>query len=145
MPNSVLIDPHGPDWPLGFIKVVTPGTPVRITLNVDPQAVNAPETATQSTAAEYTVRFQQLMFQGYNPASHGMQNNSGLVYIIRYLSGGAGSGNRDDTGVIVAVLSPGQTLFLASAPHNRDVWSPYRYALDADNGNDGALITGIVQ
>jgi hypothetical protein len=28
MANSVLLDRHGPDWPLGFIKVVTPGTPV---------------------------------------------------------------------------------------------------------------------
>jgi hypothetical protein len=74
-----------------------------------------------------------------------MQTNTGNVYIVRYGDKGAGSGNRDDPGVMVAVLLPGQTLFLASAPANRNVYSPYRYYIDADNANDGALVTGIVQ
>lgn len=146
MPNTVLKDRQGPDWPLGFTAVAVPGTPVRVTLLVDPNSVDAPESATSGTSGEYTSRFQQIMFQGFKPgAAHGMQNNTGLVYIIRYNNAGAGSGNRDDPGVMVAVLPSGQTLFLASAPSNNNVWSPYRYALDADNAGDGALVTGIVQ
>lgn len=146
MANTVLQDRQGPDWPLGFISVATPGTPVGIMSLVDQNNKNDPSTATSAGGtAEYTQRCQQIMFQGFKPgASHGMQNNSGLVYIIRRNAGGAGSGNRDDPGVMVFVLSPGQTIFLASAPAVVDVFSPYRYSVDADNAGDGALVTLLI-
>jgi hypothetical protein len=34
-------------------------------------------------------------------------------------------------------------LFLASAPSVKDVFSPYRYLIDADSNNDAALVTGL--
>jgi len=154
MSNTVLQDrKSGPDWPLGFVDVATPGTPVRLTVNVDPSNVNAPETGQSNqygavvTGDEYTPRFQQLMVQAMKPAggvSHGMVPTTGNVYLLRYASAGAGSGNRDDPGVMVKILLPGETFFLASAPLVKDVWSPYRYALDVDNANDGALVTGLM-
>lgn len=145
MPNTVLQDKQGPDWPLGFIAVSSPGTPVRITSLVDPAGTNAPETATAATAAEYTPRCQQLIFSAVRAGqTHGLAASTGNVYVIRYGAAGAGSGNRDDTGVIVACIPAGQTLFLASSPLVKDVWSPYRYAVDADNTGDGALVTALI-
>jgi hypothetical protein len=132
---SVLQDPHGPDWPLGFIKVLAPGTPVSIMSLVDPAGVNAPGAATSATSDEYSRRCQQIMFQGWQPDTHGMKLNTKNVYIMR-----AGA-NYDDPGAMVAVLAPGQTLFLASAPVVVDVFSPYQFFLDADVKDEGALVT----
>src|SRR2546429_5084946 len=107
MANSILQDKQGPDWPVGFIKVVTPGHPVGLMSVVDASSVEAPEAATSSTSDEYTVRAQQIMFQAFKPgATHGTQNNAGNVYIIRK-GDGTGSANRDDMGNIVATLTPG--------------------------------------
>lgn len=147
MANSIQIDPQGPDWPIGFIKVVTPGTPVGLMSVVDPNGVNDPSTATPGTsgAAEYTIRAQQIMIQALKPgASHGTTFNTGNVYIMRK-GAGSGLGNRDDTGSIVATLNPGQTFFMSSAALNHNVWSPYRYSVDADNANDGVFVTLIMQ
>ena len=146
--QSVQKDYQGPDWPLGFIDVVTPGTPVSIMSLVDPNNYAAPNTPTSGTSVntntpEYTVRAQQIMFMGYKPNTHGLQTNAGLVYIMR--KGVQGAGNRDDYGSLVKVLAPGETFFLSSAALNKDVYSPYRYYLDADNGGDGALVTLIMQ
>lgn len=144
MANTVLTDKYGPDFPLGHVKVTTPGTPVSIMVNVDSSNNNAPQTPTGTDVDEYTRTFQQIMFQGIKPgASHGMQNNSGNVYIVRTNAAGAGSGNRDDPGVMVKVLAPGETFFLASSAWVNDVFGPYRYSLDADSANDGALVTGL--
>ena len=57
----------------------------------------------------------------------------------------AGAGGIGDTGIVVQTLTPGQTFVLASAPLNRDVFSPYRYFIDADTANDGAMVTLLVQ
>jgi hypothetical protein len=142
--QSIMKDRQGPDWPLGMIVVTSPGTPVRVTSLVDPNNYNAPETATTTNADEYSPICQQIMFQGFKAgASHGVANNSGNVYIMRV--GVQGAGNRDDYGALVAVLTPGQTIFLASAPRNRDTFSPYRYYVDADNASDAAIVTLIVQ
>jgi hypothetical protein len=144
MALSVMKDRQGPDWPLGAIVVATPGTPVGIMSLVDPSSYNAPETATGTHSGEYSELCQQIMFQGYKSnAGTGMLLNAGNVYIMRL--GVAGSGNRTDFGAMVAVLSPGQTIFIGSAPRNRDTFSPYRYFLDADNANDSALVTLFVQ
>jgi hypothetical protein len=154
MANSVQKDFQGPDWPLGSIIVVTPGTPVSIMANVDPGNVNAPETALQPAGLnmiqsggqqEYTVLAQQIMFQGFKGnAGTGLVVNTGNIYIVRK-GVGAGTGNRTDYGSIVAVVPSGQTLFLASAPRNRGTWGPYRYFIDADNANDACQVTLLVQ
>jgi hypothetical protein len=134
----------GPDWPLGLIVGVTPGTPVGIMSLVDPTSVNAPETATTASSDEYTSVFQQIMFQGVKAgASHGLVSNTGNCYIVR--KGVQGAGNRDDYGSVVAVVLPGQTMFIASAPRNRDTFSGYRYSVDFDNAGDSCLVTGFVQ
>lgn len=147
MTLSVQKDHQGPDWPLGFIAVPTPGTPVSIMSLVDPSNLNDPATATPGTvgAAEYTPRAYQIQFQGVQPnAGVGMQYNTGFIYVMRKPVG-AGSGNRTDPGSMVAVIAPGNTYFLDAAPTNRNTWSPYRYYIDADNANDGALVTLIIQ
>lgn len=145
MANTVLLDRQGPDWPLGYVNVTTAGTPVRITTNIDANNTNAPETASNATTNEYTPTFQQMMFQGFKPAAanNGAIVNTGNVYILRNAANGSGSGNKTDFGVYVAILQPGQTLFLASGATVNDVWSPYRYALDSDSNNEGAFITGL--
>jgi ethanolamine utilization microcompartment shell protein EutL len=112
---------------------------------VDSASVEAPEAATSSTSDEYTPRAQQILFQAFKPgASHGTQLNAGNVYIIRK-GDGTGSANRDDMGDIVATLTPGQTFVLASAPLDRNVFSPYRYLVDADNANDGVFVVLLIQ
>ncbi len=135
---AVLADVHGPDFPLGLIVVPAAGTPVDITSLIDPTGKNNPNAGNLTgTVYEYgTIRFQQIMFQGFKAAAHGLQLNTGNVYIVRQ------GGDHDDYGTIVAVLQPGQTLFLASAPSVRNVFSPYRYLLDSDQNDDGALVTG---
>lgn len=145
--NSIQQDWAGPDWPLGFIKVVTPGVPVRITSVVDPNNVNDPSSPSPGTPGsnEYTQRSQQIMFQAFKPgASHGTTYNTGNIYIVRRGCGGGG-GNRDDMGSIVATLFPGTTILLGSAAKNLNVWNPYRYYIDADNANDGVFVTLIIQ
>lgn len=151
MANSVQLDIYGPDWPLGFIKVVTPGTPVNIMSLVDASSVNAPNTLDPSVPAvagqyEYSPSVYQIQFQALKPgASHGTQVNAGNVYIVRQ-GVGSGSGNRDDSGAIIATLTPGTTTAttiynFVTAPSNKNTFSPYRYYIDADNANDGAYVT----
>jgi hypothetical protein len=146
--TTILQDRNGPDWPLGFIAVPTPGTPVPIMSNVDAANANAPQTLTPPVpnsatrpSNEYTATCQQIMFQGYKagaaPPAGAM--NTGLVYIVRK------GGSKTDLGTIVKILAPGETFFLASAALNLNVLSPYRYEIDADNAADGALVTLIVQ
>jgi hypothetical protein len=149
--QSVNRDREGPDWPLGLIVVATPGTPVGIMSLVDPNNYNDPSTVSSGSEsstnnAEYTVRAQQIIFQGYKAgASHGLQNNTGNIYIVRKPIQGSGSGYNQDYGSIVAVIAAGQSFVLASAPMDRNVFSPYRYLIDADNASDACLVTLIIQ
>ena len=145
MANTVLQDNQGPDWPLGNIVVVTPGTPVNIMSLVDPGNTNAPETATTTSSKEYTPLCQQIQFQAFNGGgSTRLTPNTGNIYIVRK-NVGAGTGGTTDLGIIVAVLAPGQTYFMASSARNRDTFSPYRYYIDADSASDGAQVTLIIQ
>lgn len=151
MANSVQQDWNGPDWPLGSIIVATPGTPVSIMSLVDAANANAPGTPTPPIpnsatrpSNEYTVRAQQIWFEGYKQDTHGLQMNSGNVYIVRRGVGG-GSGNRDDYGSIVKILAPGESWYLGSAALNRNVFSPYRYYIDADNADDACQVTLLIQ
>jgi hypothetical protein len=146
MANSVLIDRWGPDWPLGFIKVASAGTPVGVMSVVDPNSYNAPGTPTSKNTDEYTATCQSLIFMGYQPSATGAayKPNTGNVYIVR-APAGSGSGGKGDTGVLVKVLAPAETWELSAAALNRNSFSPYRYYIDADNNNDGAMITAVVQ
>jgi hypothetical protein len=152
MALSVRKDFQGPIWPLGLIVVATPGTPVNIMSLVDPGLLNDPNNpATPVTIRpEYAVRAQQIMFQGVKAAG-GTTSNSGNVYIMRrggtLLSppGGVSANNRTDYGTMVLALGAGLTFFLASAPLNRNVFSPYDYAIDADNAGDSCLVSLIIQ
>ena len=144
--QSVMEDEYGPDWPLGMITVSSPGTPVGIMSLVDSGSVNAPNTATTTGTTgeyEYSPSVQQIFFQAVKAgASHGTQNNTGNIYIVR--KGVQGAGNRDDYGAMVFSLSPGASLFLSSAPLERNKFSPYRYYIDADNAGDSALVTLLI-
>lgn len=142
--QSIQKDREGPDWPLGLITP-TINTPLSIMSNVDPTVANDPSNPTPGTtgANEYTERAQQIIFQAFKPAGHGLQNNSGNIYIVR--KGVQGAGNRDDYGSVVAVLTPGQTFVIASAALDRNVFNPYRYFIDADNQGDSCLATLIIQ
>lgn len=142
MAPSILLDKQGPDWPLGSIIVPTPGVPVNIMSLVDPYSYNDPNSPTSISSGEYTNVAQQIMFQGMKAgASGGLITNLGNIYVVRRAPKSQGSGNRSDTGCIVAVIFPGQTFFIAAAPMNMDVLNPYRYRIDADNPNDAAQVT----
>ena len=147
MANSLHLDPQGPDWPLGFVKVTTPGTPISIMTNVDSASVNAPETGAgpgPSASDEYTRAAQQIIFQAFKAGgATRLANNTGNIYIVRKPT--AGAGGVTDVGNIVAVLTPGQTFILGSSSLVRNVFSPYRYLIDADTANDGAEVTLIMQ
>jgi hypothetical protein len=144
MPNSIISGRNLPTWPLGAVIVLTPGTPVRATFIIDPTNANAPETPTSATSAEYTFRFNQMLFSGYRNDGTKWVRNTGNVYVIQK-GDGTGSANRADAGVLVAVVEPGQTFTLGAAAMNRDVFSPYQYYIDADTANDACAIVGIVQ
>ena len=146
MASGVRKDYHGAVWPLGLIgnsPQITPGTPVGIMSLVDPNSVNDPNQTTTTGSNEFTVRAQQIEFQAFKAAAHGLQNNTGNIYIIK--RGGSGSANRDDYGTIITCLTPGQTFFLASAPLNRNVFSPYDYQIDCDSAGDSCLVSLIIQ
>lgn len=142
MPNSVHIDKQGPDWPLGSIIVTAPGTPVNIMSLVDPGLANAPGAATGTTTDEYSPRCNQIVIQGVKGNSP-VVNNTGNIYVVRK-GVGTGTGNRADNGAIVLVIAPGSTGVLGPSALVKDVFSPYRYSIDADNANDAAQVTLLI-
>ena len=127
--------------------MATAGTPVNIMSRVDANNNNAPGTAANGTNAEYTPRCHRIVFQGYKPGSsnNGMVVNSGLVYILRSLGpsnqNSGGPQNRTDSGAMIYVLGAGNSLTIECDQIDRATMSPYRYSLDSDNNNDGALVT----
>jgi len=144
MANSVLVIPQGPLWPAGNIVVTTGGVPVGIMSLVDPNGDNDPNTPTDPNSNEYTVRCQQIVFQGFKQTGGvaPMVPNMGNVYILKR---GSGSVNRDDAGSLIGILLPGGAFVLASAPLNRNVFSPYDIIIDADNDGDSANVLLIIQ
>lgn len=148
MADSIQKDQYGPDWPLGVIVVATPGTPVSIMALVDPSSVNPPSTS-GAGGWEYSPAAWEIQFTACKKGvSHGLAVNTGNIYIVR--AGAGGAGNRDDYGSIVAVLPPGVTTALTTfrltgSSQNNKPFGPYRYYIDADNANDGALVTLIIQ
>ena len=144
MPNSVHQDRSGSNWPLGFVTVPTPGTPVRLTANVDPNNYDAPETPTSGLGGQRpTPTCNQIILQGYKPAggqSHGLIPNTGRVYILRKPTA-AGSGNYDDTGVIVGVIEAGGGAYNLPPSGGLPITSlsPYQFYLDADVAGEGVV------
>lgn len=146
MALSVIQDPQGIDWPIGFVSVSNNGTPVNIMHNVDPSNNNAPGTAANGTNAEYTPRCHKVLIQGFRPgnSNNGMVPNSGMVYVLRSLGpnnqNSGGPANRSDSGAMVYVIPPGGQAVLPADEIDRAPISPYRYTLDADTNGDGGLV-----
>lgn len=152
MANSIQQDSRGPDWPLGCVTIVTPGTPVNIMFNVDPNNVNDPSAPVPSGTGTfpaltlpYTPKCQQIIFQALKPgASHGTAANTGNIYIVRK-GVGAGTGNRDDQGSIIFTLTPTANLLVFPNGYGLvDSINPYRYFIDGDTAADGCYITLII-
>jgi len=152
MPLSVYQDFFGVDWPLGVVVVAAPGTPVNIMKNVDPANNMAPGTQVGpgfqvNPGPEYTPRCHKIFFQGYHAAANnnGLIQNTGQVYVMRSPGPAnnypGGTGNRADSGAVVAVVPPGGNLTLPAMEYDGETISPYRYTLDADTANEGALVT----
>lgn len=139
MPNSINIDKYGPDWPLGLITVATSGSPVNIMSVVDSANTDAPGTATPGTAgaAEYSPNCQQIIFTAIKSTGP-VVDNTGAIYVVR-APVGTGTGNKADTGAIVAIIQPGGTFTLGGPPAARQEFSPYRYWIDADTNGDGCI------
>lgn len=152
MANSTMQDPFGCDWPLGYVNVPTGGTPVNIMVNVDPNNNNAPGVGSGQWGsgvqrAEFTPTCHKVVFQGVKPnaGNNGMVANNGNVYILRALGpanqNAGGAGNRTDPGAMVFVLGPGGVVTLPAQEIDGPTISPYRYVIDVDNNNEGALVT----
>ncbi len=138
---TVLKDRYGPDWPLGFIKVPTPATVVSIMSLVDANNFNAPGTASNSSTAEYSERVHSVYFQAVKPGANnvGLVPTANNVYIVR------SGGNKNDPGTIVAMIGPGNNYTVTMTSQVRNGFSPYRYYLDVDTANDGALVTALIE
>lgn len=141
MPNTPSTDFSGADICLGHIPIAVAWTPVQITSAIDSAGDLAPDKSNKAGGPLYPrLRFQQLIFQAVKPdGSNDLIDNTTNVYIVRK---GAVAG---DTGFIVAVIKPGQTFFLASAPKVSDTFNPYRYYVTGLTVGDGVLVTGITQ
>lgn len=150
MANSVIQDPTGVDWPLGFISIATPGTPVNLMVNVDPTSANAPGhpqgPGSLPAGPEFTPRCHRIQLQGFHPSgTTGMIANTKNAYVMRapgpnnQFAGGAG--NYNDPGAIVAIVPAGQTIYIPALETDQASISPYRYTLDADVASEGALVT----
>jgi hypothetical protein len=144
MALSVQKNPYGPAWGLGAIVVPTPGTPVNIMSLVDSGNVNAPETpigpGTQA-GGEYTPAAHKIFYQGVHPGAgnNGMVYNTGMAYLC--VKGAGGAGNRADSGSILAVIPPGGAGSWPAGEQERNTISPYKFYIDVDSANDGALLS----
>lgn len=151
MAYSVLQNPTGIDWPLGFVQVASNGTPVNIMKNVDSNNANAPGQntgipGTPPVRAEYTPTCHKIFIQGYSPAANnnGMTPNNGNIYVLRTLGpgnqNGGGPQNRSDPGAMLAIVYPGSFFTLPADESDHGTISPYAYSLDSDIDGEGALV-----
>lgn len=141
MADSIQNDPLGPDWPLGLILVATPGTPVNIMSLVDTTLAN---NANVAGTQQYSRASHRIVFTAQKKGvSHGTQNNTGNIYVLRAPVGGAGG--RDDYGCYVTVIRPTDPPFvLSTSEPNQNTLNPYRYLIDADNASDGCFVTLVI-
>jgi hypothetical protein len=148
MANSIQKLKGAPVTPLGFVKVTTPGTPVAFSANIDANNTNSPSTPYPppdnfpGAGTEYAGSFRGFAIQTYQPNGNNQSipyiPNVGNVYLMVAAAGG--SGNRFDSGSLVKIIPPGADFFFPSPGTGRDMFSPYTLFLDADNGNDGAIV-----
>jgi len=145
MADSIQKDPQGPDWPLGFIAVAVPSTPVSIMSKVDPNNVNSPGQSIPSGgtlpagALSYTIRAKKIIFQARKPGASntGTVVNTGNIYIVR-VGVGAGTGNRVDQGSIIRTIQPTDPPWEMHVDEDgSESLNPYRYFVDADTAGDG--------
>jgi hypothetical protein len=145
MALSVLQQPFGNAWPLGFVAVAANGTPVNLMVNVDANNTYGPSNPT----TPYTPRCRKIVLQGMKPgnSNNGMIPNTGYVYLLAALGPGAannnagGPQNRTDSGAMYAVLPPGGIVVIPVAENEGPGISPYGFTLDSDVNGEGALVT----
>ena len=131
----------GSVWPLGFVKVTTPGAQVCFMLNTDSANNQTPSAGSNNITEEYTPVFRGFGVQAYKPAANnnGTVANTGNIYLMFYPAGGAG--NRADYGAMIKTIPSGSDWFFPPEGIGADLFSPYSFFLDADNGGDGAIVT----
>jgi hypothetical protein len=135
-----------PVCPLGFVKVVTSGVPVPLSVNIDANNVNAPGTATfppgqyPGPATEFTPACRGISILGFKPNNNnsGTQPNSGNLYLLVSPSPG-GAGNLSDYGCLVAIIGPAQSFFYPPE-FSPDMFSPYSLFLDSDVSGEGGFV-----
>ena len=151
MALSVQKDIQGPLWPIGLITVAASGTPVNLMSVVDtglniwnPATATPPNTGTiTESLPEYPLAAQQLLIFACKSVAPFVAN-TGTTYIVEKGAGG-GSGNKTDSGSIIAIISSSGSIVLGSAASNRNVFNPYNLYVDADNSGDGVLVTLVIQ
>ena len=114
-------------WPLGQITVATAGTPVALNTNVGAQTGGTPTSAPSGNV-------NALILQC--PAT-----NTTLTYLLRNVQGQTIT--KSDTGFIVAIVAPGDTVTLPSGlfigtPINVD-----DYLVDADTNGNKMIATAV--
>lgn len=136
---SVQKNIHGPIWPLGFIAVPTPGTPVNIMNLVDPNNTiwNPNQPTPPSTSAvpvsEYAARAAYIWVQAVKTGSP-WTITTGNIYVCMT------SGGKADPGGVIAVCFPGNFLQLPGVAAVKNVFNPYEIFLDADVAGEGAIV-----
>lgn len=152
MTLSIAKQPSGPLWPLGLIVVSSTGTPVSIMSLVDSTSLNAPDTATvaygpTTTATQYeyaSVEVEDIIITPMKSVGPVVANTGAIYVILNKI--GAGTGNKTDSGATVMTIATG-----AAPTHLKTMLSnlqskinPYNIYIDADNSNDGALVTLLI-
>jgi len=134
---------------LGFVAVANNGTPVCLAHNIDANNTNSPSTAFPApptfpgTQTEYSPTFQSFHVQGYKPGNNnsGMVVNTGNIYLMMAPAGN-GSGNRTDSGAMIAVIPAGADYFFPPDGSQGLRFSPYYMYLDSDVDGEGGLVVG---
>ena len=142
MALSVLQNRGGPIWPLGYVNVAANGTKVCIMVNVDANNNYSPGgNYTPGSSVEYPATCRGIHVQGFKPGAgnNGMIPNNGNVYLL-LAPQGSGTGNRADSGAMVAVIPPGADYFLPASPIPMDMLQPNSFFIDVDNNNEGAVV-----
>ncbi len=118
----------GATFPLGFVKVTTPGTAVPLSTNVSVNTGSAPGSsiAVPATANEIIVSA---------PSA-----NTGDVFLT-FGAGNSKTTPANGTGVVLCV--PKGTTQRLSCPVGSSPYQLALYSIDALNANDGAYVTAI--
>ena len=112
--------------PLGAVTVVTPGTKVRLTINL----LSADPTTGKvvTTSATDSVPCNKIGLAA-NPLSQGGAGNTGKVYV------GSQSMNKTTLLGVVAIISPGGS-YTISNNVSMDIYDASKWFVDADTAGD---------